>query len=305
MTALAPPVISHLQSYEHSGKLPMPAMMMMLIGGTLAAVICGAAYGAIIWYLPFVYISVALTFGIGFLAGYMMGHIGKKFHCRNNAAMIIMGLVAGFAAWYGAWVGWTAAASEGQIITFSPLAQAAVMLGVMQEGIWNVFDWTPTGVWLAGIWALEFLIIMGMSFVFAKAAIEGKIYCESCQQWLKTDCSSPALTRMEQPSELNHQLLSGQYHSLLSPHPEKHDASQYMSAELTTCPACQQVCYLTVNHIDVTVDKEGKVHANNSNLLQNVIIPPETFVDLKANWEIMFEQREEEQPMTDDTTQQS
>jgi hypothetical protein len=273
----------------------------MLIPGLLAAVIYGIVYGLVIWYIPFIYANILLTLGVGALIGMTIGKLGKWMHARNVWGVSLAGALGAVVTTYIGWIAWILAVTQYNALLFLPHHLIMMMQFMAKEGVWSSHDVTPTGFFLYAIWAIEFICILSMAVVFSHKAIANEIYCENCKKWVKQDCASPALMPLGTADQLKLELQAGNVASLLQPNPEilADPVGQYAVASMTTCPDCQENCYLTVDNITATRDKDGKLQTEKKSLLQHALVPADLFIELKAQWEILAEHLDDAEKQTE------
>jgi hypothetical protein len=70
------------------GALGLP---LMLIGGSVGSLVLSAIYGYAIFYIPFIYINLFVTFGFGALVGLLVGFAAKLGKVRNSVLVVLFG----------------------------------------------------------------------------------------------------------------------------------------------------------------------------------------------------------------------
>lgn len=248
------------------------------LGGLVGAAALAWLYALLLDVIPFVYVSILLTCGFGIALGFMGGLVIKMGHCRNRAVAVVLALVVGgggLAASYG-WayrraLGELAEQSSGA--TVSELAEE-VGLGTWLEARidngWEVRRSSISGLGVITIWAIEALIVLGMSvLVMASAAADP--YCERCRAW--TDPQSTDLRGLgaEHVAPL---LERGDLAGVLSltERPDG-DASTRIQLVRNYCEKCPDTAYLTVTEVRVEV-KNGKEQEHKKELLENAELSP-------------------------------
>lgn len=145
-----------------------------------AALVIGAAYGAIAWYNPFIYINCLGILVAGgacrFVVrkGLLIGRIRSR--SMSNSLSLFVGCVGLYASWL-AYV----MALFGGMVFIGPLTMWSFVVDIGAEGLWEVFEATPSGWVLYLIWLVEAVGLV--LFCILVAVGEETPYCEDCQEW--------------------------------------------------------------------------------------------------------------------------
>ena len=198
-----------MQTYRHSGAIPIVGALMSVALGMTAALVGGFVYAYAFWWIPIIYLNFLMTLAFPALIGgavYYGGHVGKV---RNTVFSVVVGVLCSL---FGLWVYWGAYAwalggAEIGLFAWSPDFQIAFAQHLFEKGSWGLSDNTPvTGWFLVAIWVVEAGVILTVAFKMS--ALDAKTaFCENCRQWaneekgvarLDSDGSEPVWTEIAQ-----------------------------------------------------------------------------------------------------------
>ena len=69
--------------YQSSQKMPLGGVVLMLLGGLLAAAGLALAYVYLIWYIPLVYFNICFTIILGGALGGVVHRLARAGHLRS------------------------------------------------------------------------------------------------------------------------------------------------------------------------------------------------------------------------------
>ena len=143
--------------YRHSGRFAPLSLLSMMGIAVIVGVIGGFAYGAIVYYMPIIYINALICIGLGIGVGALVRRLAIHFHIRNLPVVALTGIVAGLAAEYASFVGWLAAIVKWQVFVVDPRELLSVLQIIGEEGVWSMSKSSDpvTGLMLYSIWAIE------------------------------------------------------------------------------------------------------------------------------------------------------
>lgn len=265
--------------YKESGALGTMGPILMGVLGLIGSIALGAAYGYVIYYMPLVYLGFLATIACGVAMGFIIGKAALWGKVRNQKAVISFAALAGLLTVFFQWVFWLNAL--GAELVFSPLFVLDAMSGLAEEGIWEIFSFTPTGAILYLIWVIEAGIIIVGSVLFAMGVSVGKPYCENCDKWVETEILSSQLDRIVSTQKFIDEVEQQDFTILTSLEKVGHDALRRTKVELSTCKDCHKDHYLTVTQLDTVFDDEGKPEEEENELVANLIINGTTYQALK------------------------
>ena len=263
--------------YRHSGHVGVVGPILMIVFGTVCAVVLGAIYGYLIAYNPFVYVNFFATMVYGGGCGVAVSVAAKIGKVRRAGFVVGAGFVLGVACVYTSWVSWIHAFSgDAQVIATDPQVMVRVVGEVARRGAWSIFGWMPTGAALYAIWAVEAAMIAG-SAVFASFAYAGasdNTFCESCRKWTKDIYISPLLADIADPEAFARRLERGDYAPLtaLARIEMVSPPNTYTRYTIQGCPKCEEFFCLDVKRVDVTLDDKDKRKEEETLLLDNLIV---------------------------------
>lgn len=267
--------------YKESGKIGLPGIVLMAAAGLIASAILGAIYGYAIFYIPFIYLNFFITIFFGVGVGLAIGKTGYFTKVRNRQAVLIFGLVFGIIAGYFGWIFWIHAASEQTVLDFNPENILTIMGDIAENGAWSMFGWTPTGAALYIIWAIEGLIIIIASIIFALSGIGRQPFCEECENWTEETTLTNTLEPIGDPGTLISGLEKNNIGELTKLKRVSPDESHRTKVQLLNCPECGKSHYLTLEDIKVTVNDKGETKEDETTILENLILTNQSFDEIR------------------------
>ncbi len=297
--------------YKSSGRIPIVGVVVTVAAGMACAAVLGCIYGAISFYNPFIYVNFLGALGVGFLPAIVITKVAYWGKIRNNPFLMVLGIITGLVALYFSWVGYlfVALASGGVFelsfmnaiyLIASPLGVWEIILGLAENGGWSMMGYTPTGIVLYLLWAVEAGIIIAVNSIGATGNEEP--FCEDCKVWTEARDDTPLLQKQNR-FELKENLEQENYKVLDEMLKEEADPTNCFSAIFNICPHCKASSYLTVIHITIKVDEEGKLESNTTDVIKNLTVPHslvETFIG-KAN---ALEELREQQALENEVNQE-
>lgn len=264
--------------YRHSGNFEPIGLILMLAFGVVGAVGGAFVYGYATHYIPLVIVTLFLTFGYAVILGVLVGMGAKLGKVRNMPLLVAFSAFAGVTAVYAQWVvflhlklpselGWQTAPSE--IQTWMSVMAAT--------GIWEVFDWTPTGGALYAFWGVEAAIIAGGALVVPWATVSDMAFCEKTGEWAEDEeFTAP----MEVPDDLDglRIALEGDAARTLEQIPYLDELEdQFLRAKVVYVADEPDTTYfLTVEVVSLGVDDDGDLQESCEAVVQNLIIDQAT-----------------------------
>ena len=272
--------------YQPSGKCPTMALILGAVAIPVIALVLGGIYALAIFYCPFVYINFFLTIGFGLGVGWGVGWMLKFGKLRNNKIALGIGAIAGIVSLYVSWVVWIYIASEYTLLVIHPGDLWGVIGALAEDGVWEMFGATPSGIFLYLIWLIE----AGMIFFFAAftpVGILDAIFCEHCDRWVgKEEVGSRHLDFGESEEQFGAVLeavANGDVLQLNTLPRADSDAAAYLEAETSSCRTCQALNFLSLNTVVISLDSDGKPEEKKEALLSNMFLTPTEFDGLRSN----------------------
>ena len=288
--------------YQASNKMPLGGVVLLLLGGTVAALALAFVYIYAIWYIPFVYINFLLCIGFGLMLGYGLARLVRAGKLRSPSGVGLLagavGLVAVYLEWgvYLTLLFGTEADGPGPnadtTTSFSPsvfaalLAQPSQMWEAIrqlnQTGSWSLKGATPSGIFLAAIWLLEALILIGGVYLVARAQAE-EPFSEAANTWADEETLAHPVGFAHDAASLRTQLESGQFHAL-TPHITTAAEEQFSLLKLHSVADDDSCRYLTLENVTKTLDKKGKPTQSTATVVQRLAISSATYHELKKRF---------------------
>jgi hypothetical protein len=277
-----------METYRHSGVISPLGIVTASATGIVVAIVLGVAYSFAIVNIPFVKINFILTFFFGAIMGLAVGWGAKLGKIRNTFVAAAYGFIVGLVGLYIAW-GTDCLARfiipekvpVAYLTAYSPNVLWAYIKVFYESGAWALKGGeNVSGLFLATIWGLEALIIVGFSTFLAGAAIADQPFCENCKRWAVGKLVNRNLS-LDGAGEALKQLLSGDLASLMKFNLARNE-SDYLQLELKQCPTCTTCNCLTISKATESVDKKGETSIAKTPLVRNMLIAAE-FVPLVEN----------------------
>lgn len=269
--------------YKHSGEIGSCGPLLMMLFGIPGGLVLGGIYGYALLYVPVAEIHILLTLALGAAAGYLVTLGGRLGKVRNTGFLLLSGLIFGSFAEYFGWVSWIYAYSQQDILVIDPLKISAVMKSIAQTGGWSVFDWTPKGTALYIIWALEAIVIIGLSTFIPRKLLGTKPFCESCNQWIKDKDLILPLEPIDQPEEFRLQLEAGDATALEALEVIELGSEHFSKLEIYHCAACKEFYLLNVVNITLSQDSKGAIKEQSNHIIKNLIVGQELYEKIKES----------------------
>jgi hypothetical protein len=289
--------------YKRSGKLdPVKTILLLLVMLVLTAVV-SFAYAYLCHYIPFIYINILCTAGVGGALFFMMHTWTKQAHIRNLPVQFV-GLVLMFAVFvYAHFLGYAVVnLGEGFLDTEvlvlllqNPGASSDLeymnflgFLGWIQElnaaGTWGISENSAaavSGLFLTGIWAVEHCIVFGVGCV-GLVLNAPYIEAEGLQGWgvEKTLAVFPEL-----PKDIKKQLERRDYTAFAQPASGPRAGHTCLLTYFTDSDERSGEYYLSLNEKTVTADKKGKTKENSKELVRFLSISPSDLSRLRQTIE--------------------
>ncbi len=268
--------------YEQSGEIGSLGPVLLLIFGGSGAVICGAVYSFATWWINFVYLNVILTLVVGIVVGMLTGQISRLGRIRNKDFVLVMGVIFGVLSLYSAWVVCIFSFSDNETLILSPFRLWSVISWIAERGAWTVFEMRPKGLVLYAIWLSEALTIVVASAVAARTQVQDLIYCEQCNRWADEPVTVSLLEPVADTEQLKIDLEQGDYSYMDSLKTVDAESDLFTSLSVQQCSSCNNLNLLTVNSVAVTAGKDGKADLEESPIVLNLYIDPETYELFKS-----------------------
>lgn len=262
-----------METYRHSGSVPLGGFLSTFLIGTTAAAIGGIIYAYAIYYVPIIYLNLLLTVGFGIAMGALVGAMARRGCIRNTFVVAVLGLGAGIVGVYAAWVGTMLALGLADgLRTADPMRIMTVMKFLYMVGYWEFHGDTLKGVPLALVWLLEAGTIVFLATRSARAAIAQLPFCERCGQWTETEQGVQHLLLRPEDEIALDRITAGHVATLNDMERLGDEGGDHVQLDLATCPSCSDSNFLTVKAVRLSVDRKGQVKAATQTLLMHGLI---------------------------------
>ncbi|XAM00639.1 hypothetical protein OT109_04450 [Phycisphaeraceae bacterium D3-23] len=265
--------------YRHSGKFPPYAPFMILGGGLVTGVLGGMAYGIIDWLVPFIYILILATLGLGFGQAIVVYQLFRLAKIRNLPVAAVCGLGSGLFAWYGSWIGWIYAGSDWTLLTFNPVEIVDIARFTAETGTWGMSSGDPvTGGFLYAFWFVEAAIIVVPSALVAHTKFAALPYNERAQAWADDTASLPPLMPLSDPERaaLKQGLAQGDFGTLVQLRPLEFNSDVFTTITFRSVPDFDDEQFMSIKAMTTSVDSNGKLTVKAKPIITNMIVDKES-----------------------------
>jgi hypothetical protein len=215
------------------------------IMGTLAGAVLGMAYGAAIWYSPWILLNLLLTAALTFSLGALMTKL---------AILTVMphrGWLCGLAAWialvalYMAWSTAAAVRIDGLglragdprvLMEFLRWLYAHDAVQIIDEQRASKIE----GAGLIAVWVIELLVVsVGAGAVSWKMFGESAPpFCYTCSAWMPTEYGILRLRLPDDPQEVLAEVAAGNFAAMGDLTAGSVDDDPHLRIDLARCPLC-------------------------------------------------------------------
>lgn len=164
------------------------AIFKAVLGGAVAAFVASWLYGPAEYYSPVVYLNLAMTYGMGWLIGKCAQVMVMKRRINSVGPAILVGVASGaFGVWFS-WLTYVWAISGFNFLAYLHVLNPVTLFRYMHY-LANVPRWSfgsnidPTFYY--GLWALELLVVAGLSAHRCYLFVRENRLCDACRDWVK------------------------------------------------------------------------------------------------------------------------
>lgn len=268
--------------YRHSGRAPLWGLMLIGVLGVIAIPVLGLIYGYLIFYIPYIYLSILLVFGYVFVVSFVLNKAIMWGKVRNT---LIVGLAAfgfGIFAEYVGWVAWIAAFAKDPsylIEFFLPWEVATIIIEIGKQGVWSFSGTTPTGAFLYFIWLMEALVVVGGITYFTLNMFSEFPFCEDSEMWVEKKKPLAFFAPLKDPKRFKSSIAQGNF-SVFNELKLLQSGNEYTMFELYECEACKNFFVLNIKNVKVTVDRRRRRNQQVKTLVKNLLLTPSTLSGL-------------------------
>jgi hypothetical protein len=265
--------------YSHSGKFGLLGPLLAITAGALVAYPLGFAYSYLVKWIPFIYLNFLITFGYGFIFGFLTLVLLKCGKVRNRTVALLCGAIVGLLAWYGDWNGHIHALVGKAPWLLTPGQLVSIAKVLLKEGSWalGLFGREPvTGIPLATVWIIEGAAIVGISSLIAYSSVAATPFCETHDCWLDQEKIMDKLDAFTHPNHIE-AFSNGDIAPLEEARPRVPASGRFARLTLKHSSKCDDFCALSVANVTVSLDKDGKQQEEVNELMTNLWVPKAMF----------------------------
>jgi hypothetical protein len=275
-----------MKFYEHSGRGGTWGVPLAAVIGVIAALVLAVAYVYILNWIPLIYVSFLATGAFGFAVGAAVGWGAKIGKLRNMTIAVALGVLVGAIAMYFAWA----------IDPFARFPQLGRPLWDLEsiwkymklgyeEGFWSIGrnGDAVTGPFLAVVWVLESILVIGLSVVGVNALLGEQPFCEETNQWTRTQKAVSRLS-LENDAQVEgkfRRLMDGDLRAVSEFFSTDVNA-HHLQLDVATCDECPTCKFLTVRMIEYETTNKGEIKKKETKLLTNLQITEEELAIVRA-----------------------
>lgn len=284
--------------YRHSGKAPLLGLILIGATGLVTVPILGLIYGYLIFYIPFVYLSVLLVFIYVFAVGFVLNKAIKWGKVRNTFIVGLAGFGFGLFAEYVGWVAWIAAfARDASYLLefFFPWEVFSIIIEIGKQGAWSFNGTTPTGGFLYFIWMVEAILVVGGITYYTLNLFSEVPFCEDSETWVEKKKTLAVFAPLANPNSFKASISQG---SFLAFNELKllHSGNAYTVFELYECEVCKNFFVLNIKDVKISVDRRGRRNQQVKTIIKNLMLTPSTLSGLKRMIQEQYPDMERQQP---------
>jgi hypothetical protein len=249
-----------------------------LIIGTGTATFLAIVYAFAIHYIPFVYLNLLMTLGMGMVVGWVVSREAKGSRIRHGILPALIGFACGFSGLYVAWAADLIArigVPQGQspLVGLDPRVMASYMTVFYENGLWTIGKNgnAVSGLPLLAIWLLEAGVIVGLAGLVPWSDFKQNVYCEACDQWTR---SEKDVARLQETGgdDLPGRILAGNIAALGDVPRAPPDAMQFLRVNVWCCETCTGTNALELERVTIKLDKENKPSEKTASLISRLLI---------------------------------
>lgn len=273
-----------MQTYSHSGAVPISGAISTLVGGALTAAISGLIYAYAFHWIPLIYINFLLAMAFGIVIGVAISIIARRGKIRNNLFLRFAGVLCalfGIYVYWGAYLWALAGIGNVGLSAFWPPTLIGFAEHLFDQGSWGFKGVANINGWfLVCFWVGETGLILWMATAIALTNAQLP-FCEACNEWTDTEQGVARLNATGQEPAWQ-QVLSGDLPSLAEFPPAEPTAREFVRLDVARCPRCEQSRFLTIHRVEITTDKKGNDTTKEKPVVINAMLTPSQFAVVEA-----------------------
>ncbi|SDX79728.1 hypothetical protein [Hymenobacter psychrophilus] len=299
--------------YQPSGRFTVGGIILLLLGGLLAAVPLALAYIYGVWYIPFIYLNFFFTLIFAGLLGWVLQKLVRAGRIRNPTLAGLLGALVGIWAWYVQWCVYiTLLAGSGEVEKFgssfsvahtafefeaflyyltNPGEVLSILPALAENGTWSISKLVVSGVLLYLVWLAEFVIIVVINWFMPRSEARHP-YSEMAGQWAEKVTLPRQAAHFADPTATRTALETADWNHLQLRPAELSDTASHGRLHFYRAPADLDCCYLSLENVAFELDKDGKSTEKTTDVLEYLRVPPQAFQELNARFSAAEELRQ-------------
>lgn len=291
--------------YQPSGRFTTSGVILLLLGGLVAAVPLAFIYIYGVWYIPFIYLNFFFTLIFAGLLGWILQGLVQAGSIRNPALAGALGALVGVWAWYVQWCVYiTLLAGAGEVESFGSsfsvahtafepeaflyyLTHPAEVLSILpvlaEEGTWSISKTVVSGLFLYLVWLAEFVLIVVICWYLPRNKAQ-KPYSEMAGQWAEKVSLPHPTAHFADTAATRAALEAADWHHLQLRPTDSSDIDPHGRLHFYRAPADADCCYLSLENVTYEIDKKGKSTAKSTDVLEYLRVSPQVFAELSARF---------------------
>jgi hypothetical protein len=260
-------------SYRHSGKFGPRGPVAAVIAALVLGFPLGLAYGYLMKWIPSVLLRIFGTVAYGVVFGFLVAWLMRWGKVRHTFFAGLCGAVAGLIALFFAWNGHVHTIFKAAPLLCPPSAMLGCMGHLYEHGSWGLRgSGNVTGVALAIVWAVEGVMIVGLSALLPFSGIADTPFCEQNQCWLNEEKKIDTLEAFNDP-EQQAAFKRGDLGPLTQARPRNPDSATFARLTLKHSPRCDVFCTVRIENVTLKKDKDGNTNESKTELTRNLVLP--------------------------------
>lgn len=282
--------------YQPSGKSSPSIYFFAFFFLFLGVPLLSSIYSLLLWYIPFIYIHFIFTGGFGLLLAWTLNRILKLCKVRNNKIANYFALLTGIFAVYFIWTSYiTLLYNAGETISsdintyklrglsmtktffniwdfigisLNPNIISETMSYLYDNGAWSIRTITVKGFFLAFVWFLEAIIVLGVAWLGGTEQVD-EPFSEQSNSWFEKKKLPYYIKQPENLEKFLEALRNGKSSVLNSLEYDSQNSMDYY--QITTfAHSNEMIAYINFSNVKVTFDDKGKESNDVKELLKNV-----------------------------------
>lgn len=264
--------------YKHSGGFSPIGVFFGLIVGLAVAYGASFAYAYLSNWVPLIYLRALFLIGLVAATGISLGVIGNIAKVRNTALMGVLGLLIGGGAVYAQWVAYFHATVDSQALLLDPTLIWALMGRMAESGVWEIFDWEPTGGALWAFWIVEAGIIVIGTLLIGMGMLDDP-FCEKTNAWAEAKVVIQPLAVPDDIGAFVAQVAQDPHNTLANwDEPDDEDQPVFLRATIAYVEDQEERCdhFLSLELVTLSYDDDDDVQESTTAVMPHLVIERST-----------------------------